>query len=752
MSMEHWAKKKKNEEAENQFQRLPDDVVLHIFDKLSDVQSLCRCFVVSKRFSALIPLVQTVSIETNAWYHFFSDPRFRSENSQIKFLESLSVVNPLRYLCNLDLSPSSSQLNFPHLVFQLKQIQSLNLDLVSDFDADNDTVFKWGAKFASNVYSFTFLCAESLSKQTMESEQDDESENEITTNEGILRVFLGFRCMKEAFLWLGILLHVIPNYPMLQSITITDSNNKGVKLCLGGEKLVGMCSMISAKWAEAWTPENIRVGYFSVLQLPKSGYVMKGVTIFNFQLNVDGDFDADMAMLDVFAAERGVFLEAVVQILENYKDAKIENENPIMGYELKARTWNSTVVLLCCVQSRVIRENHSAVLRKSFGCVVDDSERTIKFDFLALDDRPVDNEELGFVKFDEIAVGSADISENVASEFQRLPDDVAVNIFDKVSDIKWLCRCFVVSKRFSSLIPRVQTVSIKTNARDFLSTPQDSHKFAVLSSSPLNVCGPEFFAKLTQMRSLNLDLVSDFDADNDSVFKWGAKFTSNLDSITFLYAASLTKMMESEQQEENDETENEITQEEITLRLSLAIECAKEAVLWLRILSLDIPKHPMLQSITITDSMNKGVRLCLDGERLVECRNAFRNAIKCPQETLPRTQATIRGGSVPVLRLPMSGYVMKRVAIVHFKLGSGDDSESDAQLAMVDAFAEEQGVFSEAVVQIVKNYKDENKVFFRRSFVGRLFFGKPWINLLTMNEPGFGKLDEIAVESPDNDI
>ncbi|KAI8526103.1 hypothetical protein RHMOL_Rhmol13G0282900 [Rhododendron molle] len=316
-------------------------------------------------------------------------------------------------------------------------------------------------------------------------------------------------------------------------------------------------------------------------------------------------------------------------------------------------------------------------------------------------------------------------NEEEENQFQRLPDDVAVNIFDKVSDIKWLCRCFVVSKRFSSLIPRVETVSVKTNARDFLSTPRDSHKFAGLPTSPLNVCGPEFFAKLTQVRSLNLDLVSDF-ADNDSVFKWGAKFTSNLDSLTFLYASSLSKMMESEQEEENDETENGIARGKQTHLIYLAIECAKEAVLWLRILSRVIPKYPMLQSITITDPMNKGVRLYLGGEKLVECRNAFRNAIKCPEETVPQTQETIRGGLVPVLRLPMSGYVMKGVAIVHFKLCSGNDSESDAQLAMVDAFAEEQGVFSEAIMQIVKNYKDENKVFSRKPFLGGLFFGKAW--------------------------
>ncbi|XP_058199170.1 F-box protein AUF2-like [Rhododendron vialii] len=51
--------------------------------------------------------------------------------------------------------------------------------------------------------------------------------------------------------------------------------------------------------------------------------------------------------------------------------------------------------------------------------------------------------------------------EEAENQFHRLPDDVVVDIFDKVSDIKWLCRCFVVSKRFSSLVPLVQTVSIK---------------------------------------------------------------------------------------------------------------------------------------------------------------------------------------------------------------------------------------------------------------------------------------------------
>ncbi|KAF7119546.1 hypothetical protein RHSIM_Rhsim13G0215200 [Rhododendron simsii] len=444
---------------------------------------------------------------------------------------------------------------------------------------------------------------------------------------------------------------------MLENIAIPDSNNKGVKLCLVGEKLVGMCSMISSKRAEAWTPENMSVGYFPVLQLP--GYVMKGVTMINFQVYADGDFDADMAMLDAFVEEQGVFSEAVVQILENYKDG------------------------FC------------------FDVVV-----------------------IGYLEslFSYAAVAGTPFTDNI--HFHRLPDDVVVNIFDKVSDVQSLCRCLVVSKRFSSLVPLVQTLSFKISAWDYLSFFRDESEDALVNGSlgelsklsimvlllktliylfkpslspclRLNSSSLVFLDKLTRVRSLNLEFVSDFDAHNDSVFKWGAKFASNLKSVTFLYASSFSKMMKSEEEEEE---ENVITHEELLCRVNLAINCLKEAVLRFGILFPIIAKNPKLQSITITDSNNKGVKLCLGGEKLVQWMSSYLE------------KAIMRVGYVPVLRLPMSGYVMKRVTVVHFNLYGDDDS--DAEEAMLGAFVEEQGVFFEAVVQILENHKDSVKAMF----------------------------------------
>ncbi|XP_058199180.1 F-box protein AUF2-like [Rhododendron vialii] len=319
--------------------------------------------------------------------------------------------------------------------------------------------------------------------------------------------------------------------------------------------------------------------------------------------------------------------------------------------------------------------------------------------------------------------------EEAENQFDRLPDDVVVNIFDKVSDAQSLCRCLVVSKRFSSLVPLVQTLSFKTSAWDYLSFFRDESEDALVNGSlgelsklsimdllfktliyllksslspclRLNASGLVFLDKFTRVRSLNLELVSDFDAHNDSVFKWGAKFASKLESVTFLYAASFSKMMKSE--EEEDEIENEITHEELLCRVNLAINCLKEVVLRLGILYHIITKNRKLQSITISDSNKKGVKLCLAGEKLVQWM----------LENVYLEKVIMRVGYVPVLQLPMSGYVMKRVTIVHFNL-YGDDDDSDAETAMLDAFAEERGVFSEAVVQILENHKDSVKAMFQ---------------------------------------
>ncbi|KAF7120837.1 hypothetical protein RHSIM_Rhsim13G0214400 [Rhododendron simsii] len=290
---------KEEEEAENPFHCLPDDVVLNIFDKVSHIKWLCRCFLVSKRFASLVSRVQTLSI-----------------TSDISRVETASEQFSLR-------------LHVSGLVFlaKLSQIRALNIEIRSDFVDDNDSVFKWGANFPQPD-SVTVLYATSLSKMTgSEKKEAVETENGITQEDVHRREVVAVECIKCAIRSVGILCYVVLGYPMLQSVTICDSMNKGVKLCLGGEKLEECRNAFDFEWvrllgkrAESWTQENMKIGYVPVLELPVSGCVMKGVTVMNFRMFADDNSEVETAMVDAFAEEHGVFLEAVVQILEKHRD------------------------------------------------------------------------------------------------------------------------------------------------------------------------------------------------------------------------------------------------------------------------------------------------------------------------------------------------------------------------------------------------------------------------------------------------
>ncbi|KAF7119497.1 hypothetical protein RHSIM_Rhsim13G0213800 [Rhododendron simsii] len=344
--MEPWVKKKKKQEAGNQFHRLPDDVVVHIFNKLSDVTWLCRCFVVSKRFSSLVPRVQTVSFRSKIWNSVLNScsvsRKFEERNSKRKFSEI--SLKPLGCLKNLPPSPPSRLNFFPDFAFHLKQIQSLNIELPFDeFIGNKDSVLEyWGAKFTTKLNRFTVLYATSLSKMVKsegeEEDNDGVKENGITRREITRRVNLAVEYVRDAMCLVVILFRIIPKYPMLRRISITDSKNKRVKLCLGGGNFVGCrntldkCSMILSKRAEGWTMNKKGGGYVPVLRLPNSGYVMKGVTTANYMGGYSGkserllkafggnDSEAETLTLDAFAEEEGVFSEAMVQIQGKRKD------------------------------------------------------------------------------------------------------------------------------------------------------------------------------------------------------------------------------------------------------------------------------------------------------------------------------------------------------------------------------------------------------------------------------------------------
>ncbi|XP_052183375.1 F-box protein AUF2-like [Diospyros lotus] len=187
------------EEEEDHFSRLPDDVVIHLFNTLADAESLCKCSLVSKRCASLIPLIDTLSLSLAA-----------SDSNQFLSLNFLQKLNGIRYL---------------------------RIDLPSHILAGGEG-FKWGANFGAGLESVTVLHATSLCQAIEFESEADEIQNGMGIITKSSSDHFPILCLREALLREATLAQFVSYHPTLESIVVTDSTESAVRLFLTGNRLV----------------------------------------------------------------------------------------------------------------------------------------------------------------------------------------------------------------------------------------------------------------------------------------------------------------------------------------------------------------------------------------------------------------------------------------------------------------------------------------------------------------------------------
>ncbi|GKB32013.1 F-box domain containing protein [Tanacetum coccineum] len=127
-----------NKTNESTFDDLPDEMVLQILSKISDLKTLCICELVSKLFYRIVLQVEAISFT--------------------------SVIDPIVIPPNmeLDLSVSFTLLMMPFELAMLslkkfKRVKSLNIQLLSS--PNNPLLNKWIFKFDNKLNQFVFLSA-----------------------------------------------------------------------------------------------------------------------------------------------------------------------------------------------------------------------------------------------------------------------------------------------------------------------------------------------------------------------------------------------------------------------------------------------------------------------------------------------------------------------------------------------------------------------------------------------------------------
>ncbi|KAI3700395.1 hypothetical protein L2E82_45021 [Cichorium intybus] len=125
------------------------------------------------------------------------------------------------------------------------------------------------------------------------------------------------------------LMYMVKDLPLLEEVSITDSRRSG-RLFLNGGKLGEVKEWVSSSAFETVksemdrieVPDTVRECYIPVLELPVSGYVMKGITVVVMAMNVNvfqsGDGSRMISEDSSEDKEEAAYSEAVMEILTKH--------------------------------------------------------------------------------------------------------------------------------------------------------------------------------------------------------------------------------------------------------------------------------------------------------------------------------------------------------------------------------------------------------------------------------------------------
>ncbi|CAH9113471.1 unnamed protein product [Cuscuta europaea] len=311
----------------DQFDRLPDSLVLFVFNMIGDVKALGRCCVVSRRFHSLVPQVDNVVVRVDC---VISDDDGSSPSSTsaatdksrhpissvirllvtglLKPFQSLtqfiSASNPPR---RVTASPALDDGRFDQnsvthhspaqVLKNFEEIKYLRIELPSgELGIDDGVLLKWRADFGSTLDNCVILGASSVTHRTTTGHQiatrDEQSEVNTDNNGSIPESFYTSGGLKLRVVWTissliaasarhYLLQPIIAEHVTLDNLTLTDTDGQGV-LCMNRDQLeelrVKPLSASSASKRTMVPALNMRLWFAPLLVLP-DGTVLKGATL-----------------------------------------------------------------------------------------------------------------------------------------------------------------------------------------------------------------------------------------------------------------------------------------------------------------------------------------------------------------------------------------------------------------------------------------------------------------------------------------
>uniref|UniRef100_A0A1D1Z5Q5 F-box protein At4g18380 n=1 Tax=Anthurium amnicola TaxID=1678845 RepID=A0A1D1Z5Q5_9ARAE len=300
----------------DQFDRIPDSLVLLILNRLADVRSLGRCCAVSRRFNALVPLVhdvyvkidRVVTVDGDADETLNPSPKPCNFFSYLLKQMIFTILKPFHHLRNTNggikpLLPQLSHHSPAQVLRNFTHIRNLRIELpAGDVGTEDGVLLKWRAEFGSTLQNCVILGGNQTDRKPASADQESSTSEDngsipdsFYTNGGLkLRVVWTISSLIAASTRHYLLRQIIKDHPTLRSLVLTDADGQGT-LSMGQEQLKEFREKpleASASANRTQVPASLlKLRYASYLELPE-GISMQGATLVAIRPSGEGNNNA----------------------------------------------------------------------------------------------------------------------------------------------------------------------------------------------------------------------------------------------------------------------------------------------------------------------------------------------------------------------------------------------------------------------------------------------------------------------------
>ncbi|XP_030457495.1 F-box protein At1g30200-like [Syzygium oleosum] len=286
---------------ESRFDSLPDALLLLIFSKIADLNTLVLCSSVCRRFRLVVPQIHTLSLPVD-----YSDrgggggsARGSSVRALKRFFKSfrIKLIGPRS---SASVCCSSSRVapyaELSRLKYRFRELRALRVELRSSArsrgdDAVRNSLTWWRAVFGSRLETCVVLSAASICSTAAGASSGVVGRVRERMSESDLKSILETTKCSLVNASFRLVYFVPRDHGSLRSVVVSDDAGRG-KLCMGEEELASFNESSSAATkrgsAEELRSQRLRslsgplrvsVWYAPVLDLPASGRRMKRVKI-----------------------------------------------------------------------------------------------------------------------------------------------------------------------------------------------------------------------------------------------------------------------------------------------------------------------------------------------------------------------------------------------------------------------------------------------------------------------------------------